>query len=310
MQLALSTRWNASRHKAGETMLEEILRLGIDHVELGYDLRMDLVPGVMKMVGEKAIVVDSVHNFCPVPMGAPMGHPELFHLASVNPRNRESAVRHTAKTLQFAAEMGAKTVVVHAGNVDMSNLTNDLIAICEKGGQYSPRGEKLKMKLLMKRDDKVKAHIPNLYRSLDELLPILTNTGVRLALENLPAWESIPCESEMETLLKHYDSPLIGYWHDIGHGQIRQNLGFISYALWLNRLAGWLRGLHIHDVMAPARDHLMPPHGNVDFAGFKTVLTSDMALVLEPAPLTPEADVRDGARVIREAWDIPASKGG
>jgi len=114
----------------------------------------------------------------------------------------------------------------------------------------------------------------------------------------------------METLLKHYDSPLIGYWHDIGHGQIRQNLGFISYPLWLNRLAGWLRGLHIHDVAPPARDHLMPPRGNVDFTGFITHLKSDMALVLEPAPQTPEADIREGARVIREAWGIPASTGG
>ena len=310
MQLALSTHWNASRHRTGEAMLEEILRLGIHRVELGYDLRMDLVPGVMKLVSEKTIVVDSVHNFCPVPIGAPRGHPELFHLAGLDPRNRESAVRRTAETIQFAAGIGAKTVVVHAGNVDMTHMTNDLISFCEKGEQYSPRCEKLKLKLLMKRDDKVKKHLPNLYRSLDELLPILTNAGVRLAIENLPTWESIPCESEMETLLKHYDSPLIGYWHDIGHGQIRQNLGFISYQLWLNRLAGWLRGLHIHDVAPPALDHLMPPRGTVDFAVFKTYLKPDMALVLEPAPQTPEADIREGARVVREAWGIPASTGG
>jgi sugar phosphate isomerase/epimerase len=111
----------------------------------------------------------------------------------------------------------------------------------------------------------------------------------------------------METILKRYDSSLIGYWHDTGHGQIRQNLGFISYRLWLDKLAPRLAGLHIHDVLPPARDHLMPPKGKMDFIGFKTYLKPDMALVLEPAPHTPEADIREGAQSIREAWGLPAS---
>lgn len=288
-------------------MIEEVLKLGIGHVELGYDLTLDLVPGVMKMVADKAVVVDTLHNFCPVPVGAPMGHPELFQLSSLDRGARESAVRHTIKTVEFAANLGAKSVVAHAGNVEMTNLTHDLLDLCNSGQQYSPRFEKIKLKLLMKREDKVKKHLDNLYRSIDELLPALTGAGVRLAFENLPSWESIPCESEMETILKRYATPLIGYWHDIGHGQIRQNLGFISYRLWLDRLAPRLAGLHIHDVAAPARDHLMPPQGSVDFAGFKTYLKSDMALVIEPAPRTPEADIREGIRVLREVWGLPAS---
>mgnify|MGYP001577535829 CR=1 FL=1 len=291
-------------------MIEEILRLGFGRVELGYDLTMDLVPGVMKMVADRAVVVDSLHNFCPVPVGAPIGHPELFQMCSLDPRVRESAVRHTARTVQFAAEVGARTVVAHAGNVDMKNLTPDLISLCDKGEQYSPRYEKIKLKLLMKRDDKAKPHLDCLCRSLDDIMPVLTNTGVRLALENLPSWESIPCESEMESLLKRYDSPLIAYWHDIGHGQIRQNLGFISYRLWLDRLAPRLAGLHIHDVAGVARDHLMPPHGTVDFPGFKSYLRSDMALVIEPAPRMPEADIREGVRRISEAWGLASAEGG
>ena len=307
MQLALSTRWNACRHKAGEPLIEEILQLGIRHVELGYDLTLDLVPGVMKMAAEKAVTVDSVHNFCPVPLGAPMGHPEIFHLTSLDANARDSAVRYTARTVQFAAEIGATCVVAHAGNVDMSNMTRDLIALCDKGEQYSPRYDKIKTKLLTKRDSKSKKFLDNLYRSIDEILPILTDAGVCLAFENLPSWESIPSEVEMEAILKHYDSPLIAYWHDIGHGQIRQNLGFISCKLWLDRLAPRLAGFHIHDVMPVARDHLMPPLGKVDFSTFKTYLKSDTRLILEPAPRTPEADIREGARTIREAWGLPAS---
>ena len=85
-------------------MVEEILSLGFDHLELGYDLRMDLVPGLQKMVQERAVKVDSVHNFCPVPIGAPRGHPELYTLASTDRKIREGAIHHTSKTIRFAAE--------------------------------------------------------------------------------------------------------------------------------------------------------------------------------------------------------------
>ena len=36
------------------------------------------------------------------------------------------------------------------------------------------------------------------------------------------------------------------YWHDTGHGQTRQNLGFISVAHWLDRLSDHIAGFHLH----------------------------------------------------------------
>ena len=109
MIFGLTTRWNAGRHTSGEALIEEILGLGFDHVELGYDLRIDLVPGVQKMVRDGTVKVNSVHNFCPVPVGAPRGHPELFTLASGDPKIREGAVHHTAKTIRYAATVGASS---------------------------------------------------------------------------------------------------------------------------------------------------------------------------------------------------------
>ena len=60
MPFALSSRWNSRRHKTGETMVEEILGLGIAHIELGYDFTRDLAAGVLKMVREGALAVVSV----------------------------------------------------------------------------------------------------------------------------------------------------------------------------------------------------------------------------------------------------------
>jgi len=286
-------------------MIEQILAIGFNHVELGYDTTLDLVPGIRKMVDQKSVTISSLHNFCPVPIGAPRGHPELFPLTGLDSRSRTTAVIYTRKTIEFAAEMGARAVVVHAGNVEMKHMTHDLIEMCEKGGQYSPPYDKTKMKLMLQRDKKVQPHLDQLYRSLDELLPLLTQTGIKLGIENLPSWEAIPCETELEEIFRRFDSPLVGYWHDMGHGQIRQNLGFIGHKRWFDRLSPRLVGMHIHDVMPPAFDHLMPPRGKIVFQDFMKGINSDTVLVLEPAPGTPDAEIEEGRRIITEAWDNP-----
>ena len=309
MTLSITTRWNAYRHTSGESMIEEILGLGFDHVELGYDLLVPLVPGIRKMVDQKAVVVDSLHNYCPVPMSAPRPHPELFLLSSLSSREREMAVTNTLKTINFAAELGAKCVNFHAGYVDMQKFTPDLISMHEDGTQFGEKYDKLKLKLLMQRDKKAQKHIDGLCRGLEALLPELERTKVALAVEILPLWESIPCETEMEEIARKFNSPLIRYWHDMGHSQIRENLNFISHKHWLERLSPFLAGMHIHDVMPPAHDHLMPPKGKIDFNGFKKFIRPDVLLVLEPSPNVPEADIRAGAQTIAAAWGIAAGNG-
>jgi sugar phosphate isomerase/epimerase len=302
MIFGLTTRWNAGRHTSGEKMVEEILGLGFDHLELGYDLRMDLVPGVLAMVRDGTVKVNSVHNFCPVPVGAPRGHPELFTLASTDPKIREGAVHHTSKTMRFAASVGAKVVIVHAGNVEMARMSADLRALSEKGEQFSPRYDKLKMKLQLTREKKVHKQLDYLRQGIEQLLPVVAETGVKVALENLPTWEAMPTELEMEELCKQYAPQGLRYWHDIGHGQVRQNLGFINQERWMERLQPYMAGMHIHDVIAPAMDHLLPPQGQVDFAQLKKFAKGDVIRVIEPAPQTPGENIVEALRLLRQAW--------
>jgi sugar phosphate isomerase/epimerase len=303
MTFGLSTRWNAYRHKSGVAMIEEILALGLDRVELGYDLTIDLVPGVQQMVDEKAVSVDSVHAFCPVPVGAPYGHPELFTLVSLDKREREIAASHLDKTINFAAHVGARTVVLHAGNVEMKNMTRDLVDLYADGKEFSPRYEKLKTKLLLVRDKKAEKHLHHLRHGIEALLPLLEETGIALAIENLPSWESVPTELETEDLMQHFGSPHVRYWHDMGHAQLRQELGFISHTRWLKKLAPYLAGIHIHDMAKPAMDHIMPPNGEMDFRLFKPFIKPDVLLVLEPRPGLPAADLTNGMEIMRTAWN-------
>ncbi|MCX7008223.1 MAG: sugar phosphate isomerase/epimerase, partial [Kiritimatiellaeota bacterium] len=98
-------------------MLREILDLGFTRVELGYDLRADLVVGAQKLAAAGVVKIDSVHNFCPLPVGARKATPELFTFTDTDSEGRAAAVRHTEKTIRFAAEHGERVVVAHAGYV-------------------------------------------------------------------------------------------------------------------------------------------------------------------------------------------------
>ncbi|MDR0994411.1 MAG: sugar phosphate isomerase/epimerase [Verrucomicrobiota bacterium] len=300
----MSTRWNAGAHTSGEAMLEEILALGLNRVELGYDLRAELVPGVKAMVESGAVTVGSVHNFCPVPVGAPRPHPELYTPASPNRREREYAVAHISKTLRFAAEMGAAVAVCHSGNVDMPRFSVELIQMAERGEQFTDAFEAHKLKAQLTRDKKAPRQIRWLEESLRALAPVVKETGVALALENLPTWEAIPSEMEAEELMRQFARDGIRLWWDIGHAQIRDNMGFINSRRWLQRLAPHIVGMHIHDVAPPGQDHLMPPRGKVDFPALAKWANTDIVRVLEPAPATRTDHIREGIRYLNDVWAL------
>lgn len=307
MQFSLSTHWHAYRHVSGEELIDEALELGFDRVELGYDLRHDLIPGVQARVADGSIRIGSVHNFCPIPVGAPMGHPELFTFADPDARVREQALRHTRATIDFAAELGARVVVAHMGNVKMRSYTRKLIELAVDGLDADRRYEKTKIKLLTKRDRKSPRQLAHLYRMLEQILPHLEATDMVLAMENLPTWEAFPTELEAEGLLQHFDSPHLRYWHDFGHAQIRQNLGLSNHLRWLDRLRPYLAGCHVHDVVPPAMDHAMPPDGHIDFPAFRDVVAGTIERVFEPSRRVPPEALVEGVRIVRDAWADAAS---
>ena len=98
----------------------------------------------------------------------------------------------------------------------MPFLSRKLLEIIKAGKQYSEKYEKTKLKLLAKREKKVEKHLAALSESIEEVMPELEKHHVALAIENLPSWEAIPTESEIETICEQFNSPWLRYWHDIG----------------------------------------------------------------------------------------------
>lgn len=304
MTWALSSRWNGRRHNDGAALVDEIRELGFNAIELGYDFRRDLADGVLRRVKEGAIRVCSVHSFCPVPMSVPRGHPEIWTLANTDPFIRRKAVENLRLTMEFAAEMGADRMVVHGGYVPMRPITNRLVRLAERGREGGGWWNWSCRRLERRRERLAPATLERLREGLLALKADAERLGVRIALENLPNLECVPSEAEAPDLLKSIDSPWIGLWYDLGHGQIRENLGYVNAYKMLERLEPWMFGLHVHDVAPPATDHVPPGQGMIHFPRYRDLIRAhpEWPRVIEPMRDAPAEDMRRGLQALRDAW--------
>ena len=305
---SLSSNWNSIRHTTGEAIVDEVLSLGFDAVELGYRLDEIQAEGVLRRVREDAITVSSVHAFCPTPPHVAGGHPELYLAAALDDDERVMAVLLARKTLELAQKSGAKAVVLHAGRMrpkwwHRAPASNTLIDLAEEHGVAAPLFQKLTNRAAVVRRRQVDKHLTALRRSLDSLLPHFTQAGITLCLENLPSWETLPDESEIATLVSDYGTSALAHWHDIGHGQVRQHLGWSAdNATVAETLLSITRGIHIHDVQAMANDHHAPGTGVIDFTRFTFYRSDAIIRVFEPHPDIPAEEIAAALNFLRRTW--------
>jgi sugar phosphate isomerase/epimerase len=299
---SFSTCWNSRRHTDGRAMLREIRELGFGHAELSHGIRISLVPGILDAVDAGEIKISSLHNFCPLPVGVEKSSPNLHEFSAENPRDRELAAKHTLKTIEFAARVKAPLVVLHLGGMDLKDYTGKLGEMLERGERNSPKYEKLLAEAAKSREAKKEKFFARACETLRQVLPAAEKSGVKLGIENREALEELPLENDFRMLLAEFRSPNIVYWHDTGHAQIKENLGFIRHAEFLGPLAGRLAGFHIHDVHFPTRDHLPPGSGSVDFAALKPFVKPEHIKVFELSPNVPVEAVQRGIARLKKIW--------
>jgi sugar phosphate isomerase/epimerase len=299
---SLSTCWNSHRHTDGRALLREIRDLGFEYVELSHGTRISLMPGILEAVDAGEMKISSLHNFCPLPMGVNYSAPNLYQFSAEKPRERELAIRYTLKTLEFAGRVKAPLIVLHLGSIEMKDYTDKLKDMLGRGEKGSPKYEKLCTELTEKREARKEKFVERTYETLRKILPEAESRGVRLGIENREALEEIPLDSDFMFFFREFTSPSVVYWHDTGHAQIKENLGFIHHAMHLESLADRLAGFHIHDVQFPGRDHCAPGTGTVDFASLKPMVKPDHIKVFEFSPSLTVEEVKSGVEHVKRIW--------
>jgi sugar phosphate isomerase/epimerase len=299
---SLSTCWNSHRHIDGRAMLREIRDLGFQYAELSHGIRISLLPGILEAVDAGEIRISSLHNFCPLPVGVTHAAPNLYQFSDPRDRERDLAFRLTLKTLDFAVRVKAPLVVLHLGSIEMRAYTDKLLEMVGRGEKESPKYQKLCMELEEKRESKKEPCFERVKAVLKKLQPEAARRNLMLGLENREALEELPIESDFNFLFRELGGTNLAYWHDVGHAQIKENLGFVQHTMLLETMRDRLFGMHIHDVQPPGHDHRAPGTGCVDFAALKPLLKPGLIKVFELSPKLSVEEVTKGVSYVRGLW--------
>ena len=283
-------------------MLREIRELGFECAELSHGVSISLMPGILAAVEAGEIKISSLHNFCPLPMGVTHAAPNLYEFSAEKEFERDLAVRYTLQTFEFARRVKAPVVVLHLGSLELKDYTGRLCDLLKHDGKATPKFEKLRTEATARQEAVKGKFVARMYETLRQLLPEAEKRGLKLGCENRQALEEIPLESDFAAFFREFAGSNVAYWHDIGHAQIKENLGLIRHTEYLESLAGRLVGFHIHDVQFPARDHAAPGTGMVDFAALKPFVKPEHVKVFELSPGLPVEKVRAGVAHVKKNW--------
>lgn len=279
-------------------MLGEILDLGFQRIELGHGTRVSLLDGIRKRVKDEGLEISSVHNFCPLPVEIRGSAPDCYEFTSHRVSDRERALKLSYRTIDFAVEIGAPFVVLHLGTIPLRQDSKALMRFVEKGRIYSREFVKTKLRVVQGRAKAASVYYERAREALGHLVEYAAARNVHLAVESRQNYEQIPSEPEMLTLLNEINSPWLGYWHDFGHVQIKENLALLNHQEWLGLIRHRLFGCHLHDVRWPDHDHRPPLSGMIDFEKLIPLLPDNCLCVWE---MSPRRKI-DEIQIARETW--------
>lgn len=279
----LSTSWNSLKHDNARDLLDEIKSLRFDNIEMGFSLTAKVVKELIALKKNNEITVDSLHNFCPVPEGYEPGvfTPDFFSLSSPDETERQKALTLTFQSMDTAKEVNAKAVIIHAGRVEMEQNQKELIQLYNLGLKGTPGYNKLISSMREERQAKKDPYFSAIVKSLRELVSYAERIDIKICIENRYYLREIPNFRELGVFFELFNgSKHFFYWHDVGHAQARENLGFEKHLDYLNSYADKIFGVHLHDIRG-ACDHMVPGAGDFNFSLLKPYFKKNTIKVIE-----------------------------
>jgi sugar phosphate isomerase/epimerase len=272
-------------------MLEQILKLGFDHVELGHGVRLSLMEGIQKVFDRGDVRFSSLHNFCPLPVEITRASPNCYEFTSHIAAQRERALKLTYQTIDWAVRLQAPNVVLHMGSVPMGPVTDELGEMIVQGKQFTREFTQKKLAAVKERENKAPLYLKRSVEALKKIAAYAAERNIHLGVESREAYEELPTEREMVPLLDEINSPYVGYWHDFGHVQLKHNLSFLDHYEWLSSIRSRLIGCHLHDTKWPNQDHHLPGDGSIDYDRLIPLVPPETFVIWELNPKRKSEDI-------------------
>jgi sugar phosphate isomerase/epimerase len=271
---------------AGQTM-------GFRQFEPGTVVTPPMLEGVVP--GQQ--LIPSVHAPCPN-IRHDSGQSAAGLFASTDKAERTWAVSRTKATIDLAVHLGARAVVLHAGQVDVSRTLEKRLRDLYPGDKNPSEYEQARAWLVAARARKQAANFAAACRSLEEVVPYAQAAGIKLGLETRYHYCEMPNLEEMRTLLADFPETVY-YWHDTGHAQNLENLGFTPHEEWLRAFGPRTLGVHFHDIRG-LKDHLIPGMGEIDFEMVASYLPDEAIRTCEFDYPFSEEEMKTGVEFLRK----------
>jgi sugar phosphate isomerase/epimerase len=297
--LGISTVWKSGKVKDGQKLMEYLSKLGFRDIELEYRISGETFKEIKQFLRKtKDLRIVSIHNFFPVPDILETGGADVFLFSSEDNEERALAVEYTIKTIRIVSELGARAVVLHLGMIPMDTVKAELFSLYDSGkiGSEEYRRRLVEFKILRARK-KGKA-LDMILLSMEEIKEAAERYDVYVGIENRFCFRECPDFEEMGIILKRFGNGRFGYWHDVGHAKVQENLGILQPNQLLEAYGRFLVGVHLHDVTGYV-DHQVPGMGEVDFGLLKKYLKSDTIKILEIHPRESEKDLMEGVNFLK-----------
>ena len=275
--VSLSTMWAKGRFSHMAEFTTKAKELGFTHIEANAFISPQMLSELIKT----AVPISSIHSPCPAVLSS-RGIPiSSLSLSSLDESERIEAVSFTKKTIDLAASVRARAIVLHMGEVPIDlSLQDRLYKLHDGGHAQTKEYSQAKEELVYQRISQALPYFDAARKSLRELSQYSRQKGIMLGLETRFHLNEIPNMDEMAELLNEVSESLVGYWHDVGHAEVQQQLGFSLHEEWLSRFKNRMVGIHLHDILGIS-DHHAPGKGDMNWEMVAKYLPTGIVKVCE-----------------------------
>jgi len=296
LEISLSTMWAKGRFSHMVEFVAKAKELGFTHIEANTSVSPRMLSELLKT----AVRISSIHAPCPAVLSS-RGIPiSSLSLSSLDEGERTEAVSFTKKTIDLAANVEARAIVLHMGEVPIDlSLQDRLYKLCNEGRTQTEEYKLAKEALISQRILHVPPYLDAARKSLHELSKYSQQKGIMLGLETRFHPNEIPNTEEMAELLNGVPQSVVGYWHDVGHAEVQQQLGFSLHEEWLSRFQDRMVGIHLHDIHGIS-DHHAPGKGNMNWEMIARYLPLGIVKVCEIGEWNDEEQMRGVVKFLQK----------
>ncbi len=296
LEVSLSTMWAKGRFSCMAEFATKIRELGFSHVEPNSSVS----PGMLNDLLNTGVPVSSIHAPCPAVLSSRGIPVSTLSLSSLEKTERMEAVGFTKRAVDLAANVGARAVVLHMGEVPIDlSLQDGLYKLHHGGHTQTKEYRQVKEKLIHQRLSLARSHVDAAGESLRDLGRYGGQKGIMLGLETRFHFNEIPNMAEMAELLDDVSEGAVGYWHDVGHAEVQQQLEFSLHEEWLLRFKDRMVGIHLHDIHGIS-DHHAPGQGNMNWEMIANCLPRGIVKVCEIGEWNDEEQMEGVVRFLRK----------